>query len=210
MIEALRSTVGRNPRGPRRTTNHRRSVGGPAAGSDVCRRGRYLTIHQEGDAADDIRRTDFGRDGCGRHGSAGFPVRRVDQGQEDRPRGQPVGRGQQPGSSMLRASQFRQASSMPTRHSDGALLVDGQHANGIRQGITTEIICPDGLGYAPLSREGYRMYRQYLSGILGLPPEDLGHELDGGVKGKLSPQDLVQRSDVRRPRTDSRERSWYE
>ena len=58
-------------------------------------------------------------------------------------------------------------------HSDGALLVDGQHANGIRQGITTEIICPDGLGYPPLSPDDYRMYRHYLSGILGLPPEDL-------------------------------------
>ncbi len=58
-------------------------------------------------------------------------------------------------------------------HSDGALLYDGQHANGIRQGITTEIICPDGLGYAPLSAEDYRMYRWYLSGILGLPPDDL-------------------------------------
>ncbi len=58
-------------------------------------------------------------------------------------------------------------------HSDGALLIDGQHANGIRQGITTEIICPDGLGYAPLSPDDYRMYRRYLSGILGLPPQDL-------------------------------------
>ena len=58
-------------------------------------------------------------------------------------------------------------------HADGALLVDGQHASGIRQGITTEIICPDGLGYAPLPPDGYRMYRQYLSGILGLPSEDL-------------------------------------
>lgn len=58
-------------------------------------------------------------------------------------------------------------------HSDGALLVDGQHANGIRQGITTEIIAPDGLTLAPLSAENYRMYRWYLSGILGLPPEDL-------------------------------------
>ena len=58
-------------------------------------------------------------------------------------------------------------------HADGALLVDGQHASGIRQGITTEIICPDGLGYAPLPPDGYRMYRQYLSGILGLPAEDL-------------------------------------
>lgn len=58
-------------------------------------------------------------------------------------------------------------------HSDGALLVDGQHANGIRQGITTEIIAPDGLTLAPLSAENYRMYRWYLSGILGLPDENL-------------------------------------
>ncbi len=58
-------------------------------------------------------------------------------------------------------------------HSDGALLVDGQHANGIRQGITTEIIAPDGLTLAPLSAENYRMYRWYLSGILGLPDESL-------------------------------------
>ncbi|MDA0677371.1 MAG: amidohydrolase family protein, partial [Chloroflexi bacterium] len=58
-------------------------------------------------------------------------------------------------------------------HSDGALLVDGQHANGIRQGVTTEIIAPDGLTLAPLSTENYRMYRWYLSGILGLPPEDI-------------------------------------
>lgn len=58
-------------------------------------------------------------------------------------------------------------------HSDGALLIDGQHAEGIRQGITTEIVGPDGLTYAPLPREKYLMYRQYLSGLLGLPPEDL-------------------------------------
>jgi N-acyl-D-amino-acid deacylase len=58
-------------------------------------------------------------------------------------------------------------------HSDGALLTDGQHANGIRQGITTEIIAPDGLTYPPLPADKYRLYRQYLSGILGLPPEDL-------------------------------------
>ncbi len=58
-------------------------------------------------------------------------------------------------------------------HSDGALLIDGQHANGIRQGITTEIIAPDGITLAPLSAENYRLNRWYLSGILGLPPEDL-------------------------------------
>jgi N-acyl-D-amino-acid deacylase len=58
-------------------------------------------------------------------------------------------------------------------HSDGALLMDPQHANGLRQGITTEVLDQDGLSYAPLSPEDYRMYRWYLSGLLGLPPEDL-------------------------------------
>ena len=58
-------------------------------------------------------------------------------------------------------------------HSDGALLYNGQHAEGVRQGVTTEIIGPDGLTYAPLPRDKYLMYRQYLSGLLGLPPEDL-------------------------------------
>ena len=58
-------------------------------------------------------------------------------------------------------------------HSDGALLMDPQHANGIRQGITTEIIGQDGLSYAPLPRENYLLNRWYLSGILGLPPEEI-------------------------------------
>lgn len=58
-------------------------------------------------------------------------------------------------------------------HSDGALLFDPQHANGLRQGITTEILGQDGLSYAPLSPENYRMNRRYLAGILGEPPEDL-------------------------------------
>ena len=58
-------------------------------------------------------------------------------------------------------------------HSDGVLLVDPQHANGLRQGITTEILGQDGLSYAPLSAKNYRVYRRYLSGLLGEPPEDL-------------------------------------
>ncbi len=58
-------------------------------------------------------------------------------------------------------------------HSDGVLLWDPQHANGLRQGITTEILGQDGLSYAPLSAENYPVYRRYLSGILGEPPEDL-------------------------------------
>jgi len=58
-------------------------------------------------------------------------------------------------------------------HSDGALLNDPQHENGIRQGITTEIIAQDGMSFAPLSPENYRAHRQYLGGILQQPPEDL-------------------------------------
>ena len=58
-------------------------------------------------------------------------------------------------------------------HADAALLNDGQHASGIRQGVTTEIISPDGLTLAPLSADNYKMYNQYLSGILGLAPDDV-------------------------------------
>lgn len=57
-------------------------------------------------------------------------------------------------------------------HADGMLMVDPQHECGIRQGVTTEIIAPDGLSYPPLSPDNYRMYRRYMAGILGLPPED--------------------------------------
>lgn len=58
-------------------------------------------------------------------------------------------------------------------HSDAALLIDPQHAAGLRQGVTTEILGQDGLSYAPLSTENYRVYRRYLAGILGEPPADL-------------------------------------
>ena len=58
-------------------------------------------------------------------------------------------------------------------HSEGALLLDPQHANGIRQGITTEFLGIDGMSYAPLSPQNYRTYRKWLSGLLGFPPDDL-------------------------------------
>ena len=61
----------------------------------------------------------------------------------------------------------------PHTHSEGALLVDPQHANGLRQGITTLIMGLDGMSYAPLSAENYRIHRHYLGGLLGEPPEDL-------------------------------------
>jgi N-acyl-D-amino-acid deacylase len=58
-------------------------------------------------------------------------------------------------------------------HSEGALLVDPQHAYGIRQGITTEFLGIDGMSYAPLSSDNFRIYRHWLGGLLGDPPEDL-------------------------------------
>jgi N-acyl-D-amino-acid deacylase len=58
-------------------------------------------------------------------------------------------------------------------HSEGALLVDPQHANGIRQGITTEFLGIDGMSYAPLSSDNFKTYRHWLGGLLGDPPEDL-------------------------------------
>jgi N-acyl-D-amino-acid deacylase len=58
-------------------------------------------------------------------------------------------------------------------HSEGALLVDPQHAYGVRQGITTEFLGIDGMSYAPLSPDKYRLYRHWLGGLLGDPPADL-------------------------------------
>ena len=61
----------------------------------------------------------------------------------------------------------------PHVHSEGDLLVNPQHAYGLRQGITTELLGIDGMSYAPLSRENYLVYRRWLKGLLGEPPEDL-------------------------------------
>ena len=58
-------------------------------------------------------------------------------------------------------------------HSEGTLLHDPQHANGLRQGITTEIVGLDGMSWAPLSPPNYRLYARYLGGILGDPPPEL-------------------------------------
>src|SRR5215813_11594982 len=58
-------------------------------------------------------------------------------------------------------------------HSEGDLLVNPQHACGLRQGITTELLGIDGMSYAPLSPPNYRLYRRWLAGVLGEPPEDL-------------------------------------
>ena len=52
-------------------------------------------------------------------------------------------------------------------HSDMTLLYDRQHANGLCQGITTEILGSDGLSYAPLSPDNLKMYSKYLAGLNG-------------------------------------------
>lgn len=52
-------------------------------------------------------------------------------------------------------------------HSDMALLHDRQHANGLAQGITTEILGQDGISYAPLSPENRRQYALYNRGLNG-------------------------------------------
>jgi len=54
-------------------------------------------------------------------------------------------------------------------HSDLMLLGEPVHEEGIRQGITTEILGQDGLSYAPLSPENLDMYRRYLVGLNGNP-----------------------------------------
>ena len=52
-------------------------------------------------------------------------------------------------------------------HSDMALLFDRQHANGLHQGITCEILGQDGLSCAPLSGKKPAEYAKFLSGLNG-------------------------------------------
>jgi N-acyl-D-amino-acid deacylase len=54
-------------------------------------------------------------------------------------------------------------------HTDVMLLGDPQHAGGLCQGVTTEILGQDGLSYAPLSPANLQLYRRYLSGLNGDP-----------------------------------------
>ena len=61
----------------------------------------------------------------------------------------------------------------PHTHAEGDLLVNPQHACGLRQGITTELLGIDGMSYAPLSHGNYLIYRRWLGGLLGSPPEDV-------------------------------------
>jgi len=56
-------------------------------------------------------------------------------------------------------------------HSDMALLHDWQHANGLHQGVTTEILGQDGLSYAPLSQENLEEYAFFNRGLNGYYPD---------------------------------------
>jgi N-acyl-D-amino-acid deacylase len=58
-------------------------------------------------------------------------------------------------------------------HCDGALLSDPQHDHALRQGVTTEIIGPDGITFSQLSPENYQLYRTYMRGVLGDLPEEI-------------------------------------
>ena len=58
-------------------------------------------------------------------------------------------------------------------HSDSALLHNPSHEHSLKQGVTTEILGQDGLSYAQLSKKNYILNSEYLSGLLGSPPQNL-------------------------------------
>jgi len=57
-------------------------------------------------------------------------------------------------------------------HADFDILKNPQHLYGISQGVTTEILSPDGIGIVPLSKSKSIEHANYLSGILGHPTEE--------------------------------------
>ena len=57
-------------------------------------------------------------------------------------------------------------------HSDVMLLQNEQHAAGLLQGITTEVLGQDGMSYAPTSPKNLKMYARYLAGLNGYPELD--------------------------------------
>ena len=57
-------------------------------------------------------------------------------------------------------------------HADFEILRNPQHEYGISQGVTTEIMSPDGIGLVPLTKRKSKEYNDYYSGILGYPTDD--------------------------------------
>ena len=80
-------------------------------------------------------------------------------------------------------------------HADGVLLHAPQGVHSIAQGVTTEILTQDGMGWAPLSADKYEEHAKYLAGILGDPPLDLDmssiKELRSHYDGKTGPNIAV-------------------
>ena len=68
-------------------------------------------------------------------------------------------------------------------HADGVLLKEPQGLHSIRQGVTSEILTQDGMGWAPLDSANYRSHARYLAGILGDPPLDLDMSSISALRG---------------------------
>ncbi len=67
-------------------------------------------------------------------------------------------------------------------HSEVEIL-RGCHTAGVQMGVTTELICPDGMSFAPLSFARLAEYRRYLRGIYG---DDLGDWTGGSLASYLA------------------------
>jgi N-acyl-D-amino-acid deacylase len=84
-------------------------------------------------------------------------------------------------------------------HSDLAVLSDADHLAKLGQGVTTELIGQDGLGYAPVDDGAMRDIRTQIAGWNGEPPLDYGWRsmtdflarLDRGVEGAGTPTNVV-------------------
>ena len=57
-------------------------------------------------------------------------------------------------------------------HSDLAVLADPEHLAKTMQGVTTEVVGQDGLGYAPVSEEVMDLTREQIAGWNGVPDLD--------------------------------------
>ena len=57
-------------------------------------------------------------------------------------------------------------------HSDLMLLAEPAHEPKVRQGVTTDLLGLDGVGYAPLPAEHQERFRRYFAAVNGDPPVD--------------------------------------
>lgn len=59
-------------------------------------------------------------------------------------------------------------------HSDLAVLDDPEHLAKVSQGVTTEVLGQDGIGYAPVDDASLELIRRQIAGWNGNPPGDFG------------------------------------